>query len=71
MNRVHISMQYLARISLNRFEKLINDHQSQGLDVSAHTIASVIHTAGLSDRSPFEAIQGLFGRPSLPLPPMV
>jgi transposase len=34
-------------------------------------IASVIHTAGLSSRSPFEAIQGLFGRPSLPLPERV
>ena len=31
-------------------------------------MASVIHTAGLAGRSPFEAIQGLFGRPSLPLP---
>ena len=34
-------------------------------------MASVIHTAGLTNRSPFEAIQGLFGRPSLPLPAMV
>jgi transposase len=34
-------------------------------------IASVIHTAGLSSRSPFEAIQGLFGRPSLPIPERV
>jgi transposase len=31
-------------------------------------IASVIHTASLSGRSPFEAIQGLFGKPALPLP---
>ncbi len=30
-------------------------------------IASVIHTAGLSGRTPFEAIQGLFGKPALPL----
>jgi transposase len=34
-------------------------------------IASVIHTAGLNGRSPFEAILGLFDRPSLPLPAMV
>ncbi len=33
-------------------------------------IASVIHTSGLAGRSPFDAIQGLFGRPSLPLPAM-
>jgi transposase len=33
-------------------------------------MASVIHTAGLAGRSPFEAIQGLFGRPSLPLTAM-
>lgn len=33
-------------------------------------MASVIHTAGLSGHSPFEAIQGLFGRPALPLPAM-
>jgi transposase len=33
-------------------------------------IASVIHTAGLTGRSPFEAIQGLFGKPALPLPAM-
>ena len=31
-------------------------------------IASVIHTAALTGRSPFESIQGLFGQPSLPLP---
>jgi len=31
-------------------------------------IASVVHTAGLSGRSPFDAIQGLFGNPALPLP---
>jgi transposase len=34
-------------------------------------MASVIHTAELAGRSPFEAIQGLFGRPSLPLPVVV
>jgi transposase len=31
-------------------------------------IASVIHTAALTGHSPFEAIQGLFGKPALPLP---
>jgi transposase len=31
-------------------------------------IASVIHTAGLTGCSSFEAIQGLFGKPALPLP---
>jgi transposase len=34
-------------------------------------MASVIHTAGLTGCTPFEAIQGLFGKPSLPLPEMV
>ena len=34
-------------------------------------MASVIHTAGLAGCSPFEAIQGLFGSPSLPLSAMV
>ena len=41
-----------------------------GADAYA-AIASVIHTAALAGHSPFQSIQGLFSRPSLPLPALL
>ena len=62
----NISERYLRPSVIHR--KVIGCFRSDwGADAYA-AMASVIHTAGLTDRSPFEAIQGLFGKPSLPLP---
>lgn len=64
----NISERYLRPSVIHR--KVIGCFRSDwGADAYA-AIASVIHTAGLTGRSPFEAIQGLFGKPSLPLPAM-
>ncbi len=65
----NISERYLRPSVIHR--KIIGCFRSDwGADAYA-AMASVIHTAGLTDRSPFEAIQGLFGKPSLPLPALV
>jgi len=65
----NISERYLRPTVIHR--KVIGCFRS-GWGAEAYAaMASVIHTAGLAGRSPFEAIQGLFGRPSLPLPAMV
>lgn len=64
----NISERYLRPTVIHR--KVIGCFRSGwGADAYA-AFASVIHTAGLAGRSPFEAIQGLFGRPSLPLSAM-
>ncbi len=64
----NVSERYLRPAVIHR--KVIGCFRS-GWGAEAYAaIASVIHTAGLAGRSPFEAIQGLFGRPSLPLPEM-
>jgi transposase len=65
----NISERYLRPSVIHR--KVIGCFRSDwGADAYA-AMASVIHTAGLTGRSPFEAIQGLFGKPSLPLPALV
>ena len=65
----NISERYLRPSVIHR--KVIGCFRSGwGADAYA-AMASVIHTAGLTGRSPFEAIQPLFGQPSLPLPAMV
>lgn len=65
----NISERYLRPSVIHR--KVIGCFRSDwGADAYA-AMASVIHTAGLIGRSPFEAIQGLFGKPSLPLPALV
>jgi transposase len=65
----NISERYLRPAVIHR--KVIGCFRSGwGADAYA-AMASVIHTAGLTGRSPFEAIQPLFGQPSLPLPAMV
>jgi transposase len=65
----NISERYLRPSVIHR--KVIGCFRSDwGADAYA-AMASVIHTAGLTNRSPFEAILGLFGKPSLPLPTMV
>jgi transposase len=65
----NVSEHYLRPTVIHR--KVIGCFRS-GWGAEAYAaIASVIHTAGLAGRSPFEAIQGLFGQPSLPLPVMV
>jgi len=65
----NISERYLRPSVIHR--KVIGCFRSDwGADAYA-AMASVIHTAGLTGRSPFEAIQSLFGKPSLPLPAMV
>ena len=65
----NVSERYLRPTVIHR--KVIGCFRS-GWGAEAYAaIASVIHTAGLAGRSPFEAIQGLFGQPSLPLPIMV
>jgi transposase len=62
----NVSERYLRPSVIHR--KVIGCFRS-GWGAEAYAaIASVIHTAGLAGRSPFEAIQGLFGKPSLPLP---
>ncbi len=64
----NLSERYLRPTVIHR--KVMGCFRS-GWGVEAYAaMASVIHTAGLSGRTPFEAIQGLFGRPSLPLPAM-
>ena len=65
----NISERYLRPSVIHR--KVIGCFRSDwGADAYA-AMASVIHTAGLTGCSPFEAIQGLFGKPSLPLPAML
>jgi transposase len=65
----NVSERYLRPSVIHR--KVIGCFRSGwGADAYA-AMASVIHTAGLTGRSPFEAIQGLFGKPSLPLPALV
>jgi transposase len=65
----NVSERYLRPTVIHR--KVIGCFRS-GWGAEAYAaIASVIHTAGLSGRSPFQAIQGLFGRPALPLPAIV
>jgi len=65
----NVSERYLRPSVIHR--KVIGCFRSGwGADAYA-AMASVIHTAGLTGRSPFEAIQPLFGQPSLPLPAMV
>jgi transposase len=65
----NISERYLRPSVIHR--KVIGCFRSGwGADAYA-AMASVIHTAGLTGCSPFEAIQGLFGRPSLPLPALM
>jgi transposase len=65
----NVSERYLRPAVIHR--KVIGCFRSSWGAEAYAAIASVIHTAGLAGRSPFEAIQGLFGRPSLPLPSMV
>jgi transposase len=65
----NVSERYLRPSVIHR--KVIGCFRSSWGAEAYAAIASVIHTAGLAGRSPFEAIQGLFGRPSLPLPAMV
>jgi transposase len=65
----NISERYLRPSVIHR--KVIGCFRSDWGAEAYAAMASVIHTAGLTGRSPFEAIQGLFGRPSLPLPAMV
>ena len=65
----NISERYLRPTVIHR--KVMGCFRSGwGADAYA-AIASVIHTAGLVGHSPFQAIQGLFARPSLPLPAVV
>jgi transposase len=64
----NISERYLRPTVIHR--KIMGCFRS-GWGAEAYAaMASVIHTAGLAGRSPFQAIQGLFGKPSLPLPAM-
>jgi len=65
----NISERYLRPAVIHR--KVIGCFRSPWGANAYAAIASVIHTAALSGCSPFEAIQGLFGRPSLPLPEIV
>jgi transposase len=65
----NISERYLRPAVIHR--KVMGCFRSAWGAHAYAAIASVIHTTGLSGRSPFEAIQGLFGRPSLPLPERV
>ena len=62
----NISERYLRPTVIHR--KVIGCFRSAWGAEAYAAIASVIHTAGLTGRSPFESIQGLFGKPSLPLP---
>jgi transposase len=65
----NVSERYLRPTVIHR--KVIGCFRS-GWGAEAYAaMASVIHTAGLAGRSPFEVIQGLFGQPSLPLPALV
>jgi transposase len=65
----NISERYLRPTVIHR--KVMGCFRSGwGADAYA-AIASVIHTTGLAGHSPFQAIQSLFGRPSLPLPAVV
>jgi transposase len=65
----NVSERYLRPSVIHR--KVIGCFRSGwGADAYA-AMASVIHTAGLTGRSPFQSIQGLFGQPSLPLPALV
>jgi transposase len=65
----NISERYLRPSVIHR--KVIGCFRSDWGANAYAAMASVIHTAELTGRSPFEAIQGLFGKPSLPLPVMV
>ena len=65
----NLSERYLRPAVIHR--KVIGCFRSAWGANAYAAIASVIHTAGLNGRSPFKAIQGLFGRPSLPLPELV
>jgi transposase len=62
----NVSERYLRPTVIHR--KVMGCFRSAWGAEAYAAIASVIHTAGLIGRSPFEAIQGLFGRPALPLP---
>jgi len=64
----NISERYLRPTVIHR--KVMGCFRSAWGANAYAAIASVIHTAGLTGRSPFQAIQGLFGKPSLPLPAM-
>ena len=65
----NVSERYLRPSVIHR--KVIGCFRSSWGAEAYAAIASVVHTAGLFGRSPFEAIQGLFGRPSLPIPERV
>ena len=65
----NLSERYLRPSVIHR--KVIGCFRSDWGANAYAAMASVIHTAGLTGRSPFEAIQGLFGKPSLPLPAIV
>jgi transposase len=62
----NVSERYLRPTVIHR--KVMGCFRSSWGANAYAAIASVIHTAALSSRSPFDAIQGLFGRPALPLP---
>jgi transposase len=65
----NISERYLRPAVIHR--KVMGCFRSGWGAETYAAIASVIHTAGLTGHSPFEAIQGLFAKPSLPLLAMV
>jgi transposase len=62
----NVSERYLRPTVIHR--KVIGCFRSTWGAHAYAAIASVIHTAALTGCSSFEAIQGLFGKPSLPLP---
>ncbi len=61
----NISERYLRPTVIHR--KVMGCFRSAWGAHAYAAIASVIHTAALSGRSSFEAVQGLFGKPALPL----
>lgn len=61
----NVSERYLRPAVIHR--KVIGCFRSAWGANAYAAIASVIHTAELTGRSPFEAIQGLFEKPALPL----
>lgn len=62
----NVSERYLRPTVIHR--KVMGCFRSSWGANAYAAIASIIHTAALSGRSPFDAIQGLFGKPALPLP---
>jgi transposase len=62
----NVSERYLRPTVIHR--KVLGCFRSAWGANAYAAIASVIHTAGLTGCSPFEAIQGLFTKPALPLP---